>query len=140
MAEFEKNKPFTLLELVVSPTVMNGLKSMKQAMKQVTKAEMKRLSATTTDDQICFLGAIDRRRRSSGVALKDDEIIGPHRQTEDTFQYHEPSSPSLELLEPWQRAKELRVIDGVEDGGLAFHGFTFDALVVFRTVLDRSQR
>lgn len=41
MAEFEKNKPFTLLELVVSPTVMNGLKSMKQAMKQVTKAEMK---------------------------------------------------------------------------------------------------
>jgi len=26
-----------------SPTVMNGLKSMKQAMKQVTKAEMKDL-------------------------------------------------------------------------------------------------
>ena len=87
VGRIRKNKPFTLLELVVSPTVMNGLKSMKQAMKQVTKAEMKRLSATTTDDQICFLGAIDRRRRSSGVALKDDEIIGPHRQTEDTFQY-----------------------------------------------------
>ena len=50
-----------------------------------------RFAATPADDEISFLESVGRWRCASGVALKDDKVIGGHCQTEDSFQHHEPA-------------------------------------------------
>jgi hypothetical protein len=59
------------------------------------------------------------------MTVKDDEIIGGHRQAENRFQDDEPTCPGVKLFEPWQRTEEFRILDRLDYIGFALHHIIF---------------
>src|SRR5207247_1366827 len=103
------------------------------------------------DDEVGFFGTTDRRQQPPGVTFEKNKVFGCHGQAEYCLQDDQPGGPSLQLLEPGKRTKELWVLYRLDDVGLALHSalkadsYRSQRLQSFKNndldeIFDRSQR